>query len=33
MLTYMFIYKNTELKNFRLSCTVSTLDAYYIADT
>ena len=32
-LTYIFLYKSTELKNFCISCIVSTLDAYYIADT
>ena len=32
-LAYVFLNKNTNLKNFRLSCTVSTLDAYFIADT
>ena len=32
-LTCILLYENTALKSFCLSCTVSTLDAYYIADT
>ena len=32
-LAYVFLNKNTNLKNFRLSCTVPTLDTYFIADT
>ena len=30
---YIFLYKNTDRKNFRLSFTVSTLNTYYVADT
>ena len=32
-LKYTFLFENIALKNFRLSCIVSTQDAYYIADT
>ena len=30
---FIFLFKYSELKKFRLSCTVSAPEAYYIADT